>query len=356
MILLCNSEWELLRQDEMENKIWLGSLLLIFLASGIVYVQYDDFKIRFSETTCKNDGTLSVYYIKNSNSLWTVNAKEFGGVFDGSSKMNRNVSSIKYSYFLDSGSSVFVQKAEVSYLRGVKEVHTWYFDGSLDNIEFVPVYHDIEVFNAEGKFYRYEVRNLKGVNTSENIVSPVQFGRIKLNFQDGYNWAKSYKTGGIVKVQYKISSDYFKMRFNLVDPEVFDVKKVNKTLKYDNLCLDWINVTESKLVSVEVPFYFKENKTIGVLTNYTEVNYSFIKCVGNVRVVNYDNRIAVLSKLQVGYDGNNFVFDDVYDGNGDGICSGGESCCIILEDSIRCMGYNANKIKSRFSKEWMEIG
>lgn len=53
------------------------------------------------------------------------------------------------------------------------------------------------------------------------------------------------------------------------------------------------------------------------------------------------------SVMEVGAKDN--TFDDVYDGNGDGICQPGESCCLI-SGGITCFGHNAEWILSRLQK------
>lgn len=42
------------------------------------------------------------------------------------------------------------------------------------------------------------------------------------------------------------------------------------------------------------------------------------------------------------------VIDDNHDGNGDGICQYGETCCLIT-DKLSCIGHNAEKILNRLT-------
>ena len=75
----------------MDNKILIGILTLLVLSTGVVYVTFgDDARLRVD-----NDKT--TFYVPHADYswIWSVSGRELNSIFDGTSKMNRDVSNIK---------------------------------------------------------------------------------------------------------------------------------------------------------------------------------------------------------------------------------------------------------------------
>ena len=196
---------------DVKTKFIVGFLLVTILVS-ITYVQLGkDVKIRVD----KDKTTIYVY-----ENRWVVGAREYNSLFDGTSKMNRRLSSLNVSTIIDDIEKTTTIIRRTGYIRGPVIVDTYFFDGKINDIERTPVFHKIEIFNASGFFFRYEVRDLtySGLAYALNGETILNFGRnIKIELNPGYRWARVYKSG-IVKAQYDINSDYEVFYFVLVDP------------------------------------------------------------------------------------------------------------------------------------------
>lgn len=191
----------------------IGVILISLLASGVVYYTWDDagVKIRIDEDK-------TTMYLKNDNNRYVVYAREYGSLWDFPSKMNRDLKNT-YTYTkIDNLTNISTTTRITTYQRGAIIKDTYILNGSNTNLEHFPESHKIEIYNASGYVYQYEVRDLKysGI-TKKYVDSPVIIGRIKIEFEQGY-WNKLYKSG-ILKVRYNIDSDYFVLYNKVVDPE-----------------------------------------------------------------------------------------------------------------------------------------
>src|SRR3990167_4578057 len=125
--------------------IIIGSLILLILTS-IVYITLSgqDVKIRVDEDK-------STFYILERGS-WVVSGREFNLLFDGSSRMNRDVSNIIIETFYDEEIKTSIITRRTSYLRGPLLIDTYYFQGNITDKELFPIKHTVEIYNASGKF------------------------------------------------------------------------------------------------------------------------------------------------------------------------------------------------------------
>ena len=160
-----------------KTKIGIGVLLLILLSTGIVYVEWkNDARIRV-------DNDKSTFYVPHEDYfwIWTVSGREYNKLMDGTSNMNRDVSNIFVEeifrnetgqfYFRDGefvDNSLLYPNLELEigesqigrktpYIRGPVIIDTYYFDGTIDDIELFPISHTVEIINGSGKYYRYKV-------------------------------------------------------------------------------------------------------------------------------------------------------------------------------------------------------
>jgi len=191
----------------------IGALLLVVMFSGAIYVSFDDkVKIRVDEDK-------STFYVKED-SRWVVSGREYNKLMDGTSQLYRRSSKINVSVTYND--STITIKRVTPYIRGPVIVDTYYFKGSIDDVELFPISHQVEVFNGSGYFYRYEVRNLVYDGPTYKLAGQtvLEFGRnMKLELEPDYRWSWVYKKG-TVRTQYDIPSDYEVFNVRLFDPEV----------------------------------------------------------------------------------------------------------------------------------------
>ena len=214
-----------------KKQITVGILIVLILTSA-VYITFSD-KIRMR---VDNDQTTFYMPHETYSWIWTVVGREKNSIFDGTSKMNRNSSGIMvWTEINEDTKDVYIYR-ETNYLRGPKILDTYYFNGNVKNIELFPISHTIEIWNASGKFYRYEARDLIYDGPTEKLigVTEKEFGRnMKIEWEPDYRWAWVYKDG-ILKVQYDIDSDYEKFNIRLFDPATVTlVVPVNDTYSLD---------------------------------------------------------------------------------------------------------------------------
>ena len=98
------------------------------------------------------------------------------------------------------------------------------------------------------------------------------------------------------------------------------------------------------------------NGTIYYIYKYKEEKYYVDVCVDKEKTIVIDGTEIKVKELEIGISKLNdthFQVDDMYDGNGDGICQPGESCCII-SDKVICDGHNKDKIKIRLKDKKIE--
>ena len=185
----------------------------MILLSSVVYISLDN-KVRI-----RVDNEKVTFYTKNDNNRFVVSGREYNKLFDGTKLMYRSAKNVEVDTYIDNISNTVTIKRTTPFIRGPTIVDTYFFDGKIDDLILFPIYHKVEIFNAKDKFYRYEVRDLEydGPSIKLNTTS-MSFGKnMKVNWQSGYNWARVYKTG-ILKVQYKIKSDYEVFNVRLFDP------------------------------------------------------------------------------------------------------------------------------------------
>ena len=196
-----------------KNNITIGSLILILLVSGIMYVTFDAGGVKL-----RVDEDKSTFYVFNeNNSRWQVSGREYNKMYDGTKRMYRDASNILLEYTNDS--STITIKRTTPFKRGPIVIDTYEFNGNITDVELFPISHTIELINATGYIYQYEVRDLKyGGLTIKNPISPLNFGmNMKVEWDDQAYWSTVYKSG-ILKVRYKPQSDYEVYSVRLFDP------------------------------------------------------------------------------------------------------------------------------------------
>jgi len=244
----------------MENEKVIIGFLTILILSTAFYVTLTDqgLKIRI-------DDDKSTFYVKNQINRFVVSGREYNKLFDGTSLMYRRPSEITREITFDLESNTTTIVRTTPYIRGPVIVDTYFFKGNSEDVGLFPIYHKVEIYNGAGKFYRYEVRDLRYIGLRKKLdTTEMDFGRnMKVTWQDGYRWAWVY-ANGVLKIQYKIESDYEVFNVRLFDPEdIITYKYI-----YENLSRQ---VPNYKYEIIEVkPVYSSLNGTWSKGYNYTK--------------------------------------------------------------------------------------
>ena len=126
----------------------------------------DDVKIRV-------DNDKSTFYVYDDR--WFISGVEYNKLFNGNKLIYRHAKDInRFESFVDNIFSIF---RITPYYSGSIINETYRFDSDNTNKELVPVTHEIEIINATGLIYQYEVRRLKcDIETTKDFESPQSFG------------------------------------------------------------------------------------------------------------------------------------------------------------------------------------
>lgn len=203
------------------RNIIVGTLILVFLLSGIIYISMDSVRIRVD-----NDKT--TFYIKQLDAQgepygrWLVSGREYLSIFDGSKKLNRDRSGINIEVFINNITNITTIVKTTPYIRGPIIIQTYVFDGTVKDVELFPISHTVNVLNAEGFFLRYEVRDLDYSGSTYKTTGETLFSfgkNMKVEVHNNYRWAWIYKSG-LLKAQYNIIDNNSVFNFRLFDPPV----------------------------------------------------------------------------------------------------------------------------------------
>jgi len=243
------------------SKQLLGVLLFTLLVSGTVYVQFDtNIKLRIDE-----DQT-TFYMFNNETHRWSVAGRERHQMFDGTKLMYRDKGNIEVLSFIDNRTNKSIIIRTTPYIRGPVVKDIYLFDGNIKGVDTIPIERRVEIINATGYFYRYEAFDMDYDEPREKLygTSFLFKNNMKIEWQDGYNWAWVYSNGKL-KVQYKIEDSHTQLEMRMFDPLPTQLVKWNYI--YENLSRQ---VPINKDTSVEVkPIYNEKNDTWSKAYNYT---------------------------------------------------------------------------------------
>jgi len=187
-------------------------LILVILTTSIYIMMPDKVKIVVEKTRTK-------YYVWEDES-WTLGATEYLNLFDGVVKMRAK------SREVITGTEGNITKIiRLSQWKdNITTIQTYTFDSTIEDVELVPIDNKLECFNCGDKIVHYEYRNILYEGETKYITSPFSFGhQMKLEWQDGYEWAKVYQqkvASDKIIIRYKPQSDYETYRVRLFDPSV----------------------------------------------------------------------------------------------------------------------------------------
>lgn len=113
-----------------------------------------------------------------------------------------------------------------------------------------------------------------------------------------------------------------------------------------------INKTESQIASSKITSVLQLNGSKQDVTTYTYKNVNVTYCNPIKPTISIDNKNVNLP-YGVSQKGNEIIVDDNWDGNADGICTAGESCCIIT-DKVECKDVNKDRIRNDLQRVGIE--
>jgi len=197
------------------KKVTLG-ILAILISISIVYITFNnDLKMRIDEDK-------STFYVKNDANRWVVAGREYNKLMDGSSNMYRDRRGITLETLVNNLTNTTTIIRTTPYQRGPVIKDTYFFDGKVTDKELFPIYHKVEVYNATGYYYRYEVRDLTYDGPTFKLdgnQTMQEFGRnMKVTWWDDYRLGWVYKSGSMYVKSEKITSDYVSFNVRLFDP------------------------------------------------------------------------------------------------------------------------------------------
>ena len=334
------------------NKTLVLGVLTVLIVSGVFYVEFlDQARIRID-----NDKT-SFYVREGTSKVWLVAGREYNSLFDGTTKLYRDVGSIKISSVQDGNKYTITRRT--TYKRGPVIVDTYSFDGDIKQIEFFPISHKIEVFNGTGYYYKYEVRQLTYDGDTFKI-PPEQvsqkFGKnMKVEWWKDFRLGWVYKSGSMYVKSDKIDSDYAEFDVRLFDPVdsfSFDGLDRNVTAELGSI----INVSSTiagQTVCIDVLDY----PGLGVNESCGSTYTSFMLNVSHFVITKFNNSATTinistnntLKKANFSID-NRSSFDDVLV---DLSCVGGTSPCLNVSVSIG--DWNKSYYKDNNSSKSMNV-
>ena len=221
-----------------KTKITIGSLILLILATSI-YLTMDNVKIRV-------DNDKSTFYVFED-SRWRVSGREYNKLLDGTKLMYRKSSGIEINYSINDMNVIITRFTP--YIRGPKIKDTYVFIGDVKDVELFPISHKIEIFNATGYYYKYEVKDLvySGETFKLDGTQTIQsFGRnMEVEWWEGYRLGWIYKNGNMYIKSEKIDSDYKVFDVRLFDPVTimdytYDINNNPNGITVGNYTIDYV--------------------------------------------------------------------------------------------------------------------
>lgn len=321
-----------------KTNITIGALLFTIMITALYVLLPGEVKLRV------DDDKTTIYTLDESR--WKVAGREYNKLFDGTSLMYRASARINVTYIYDDDSITIIRYTP--YIRGSSIKDTYYFKGNISNVELVPIYHKIELFNASGYIYQYEVRELVYDGpTIKNVESPQSFGRnIKIEWDNEDYWNTVYKSG-ILKIRYRPSSDYEVLHIRMFDPVLVPTAiELCKEIIVPTPIIDKINVTKyrndscnSKIESCKIHFNGTNYKTISYIHDWDEyIIINKTRC-DNTGEVEFESKVIGDKDKHCSVLGDNIVCHKC--GNG-GLCDMGVGYYCRIDGSLECSETDIN--------------
>ena len=220
----------------MSQKIWLSAVMVLVILTASVYIMMP------GQVKLVVEDTRSKFYVWEDNS-WVLGGTEYVYLFDGSKKMRAKNRSLSHNT-LD-GMTEIVRESH--FKEGIVVVDKYTFESSNTDVELFPVDHIVTCHNCEGKIVHFEYRDLEYNGETRIAESPESFGhRMKVEWQDGYDWAKVYQqkvASDKLIIRYRPASSVEEYHVRLFDPSfniTIDNPANNSAIPGSSFKLDWV--------------------------------------------------------------------------------------------------------------------
>jgi hypothetical protein len=203
----------------------IGMLTLVIMLTGAIYISFNqEVKIRVD-----NDQT-TFYVYSEVMHRWLISAVEGDSLLNGTRTVLRDAQNVKTTVTVNEPNVSLVR--ETPYQKGPKIVDFYGFSGDIFSKEDFPIYRTVEIYNGTGLIYQYELRNLNYSGPTQEVNgTTLLFGySMKVELDPSYYWAKVYESG-ILKVRYRIKSDYVILHIRLFDPYTSSVSAITGALE-----------------------------------------------------------------------------------------------------------------------------
>ena len=198
-------------------------LTMILLTSSIVILMPENVRIDIEERK-----TIYRVFIDGS---WELGATEYVYLWDGSTKMRAKSRNLSYEIIGDITTITRI----ATWKDNITTYDVYTFDSTKDDIELVPLNHEVTCVNCVGKIISFEYRDLVDINeTKSDVTSPQEFGnRMKIEWEEGNYYAKIFKQ--------KTTSDKFILKYRPTENvEIYNVRMYDPKINTDDLFSDLV--------------------------------------------------------------------------------------------------------------------
>lgn len=193
------------------NKYYIGILIFVILTSSVYILLPDKVRIDIQKTKT----LISVL----EDDKWVLGATEFLNLFDGTKKMRAKSRVITNK---TEGNLITITRT-AKWKDNITTIHDYVFNPTIPDVELVPIEETLTCINCEGKIVHFEYRNILYTGITREAISAESFGHnIKVEWQEGYDWAKVYQqkiASDKLIIRYKPQSDYEVYSVRLFDPK-----------------------------------------------------------------------------------------------------------------------------------------
>ncbi len=206
-----------------EIKKIIGFLIITILATSIYIQFHENVKFRIDEDK-------TTLYVKENN-RWVVGGREKNKMYDGTRLLYRDKSGITLNISFDEIEQTTTITRTTPFKRGPVIVDTYFFDGKVTDKSFVPMSHEIEIFNGTGFIYHYEAYDLiyesdtwkfKHLPDIDEGITEMEFGRnVNVRWQNDNYYGKVFNLvtrKDKLWLRYRPNSNYVKYQIKLFDP------------------------------------------------------------------------------------------------------------------------------------------
>jgi len=240
-----------------------GALIILIAIATTFYIalQGSDLQMKITKTS-------STFYINQSGNL-VVAGVENVYLYNGSKKLTPTLREGLQSFQEDN----IITLQRLTHYGNVLINEKYTYDTDTVKVEYFPISHSIQLYNASGLTLQYEVSKLSYDGVARSAVSPESFGNnMMVEWSEGNYYSKISKllTGAKLVVKYKVYTDYSQYDVKLFDPQINPDDIFNTLIE---------NLPNGEAIfNVTVPG--------NVAVNVSLLKFSYYEVCGHVRGIN----------------------------------------------------------------------